>query len=135
MKKHIVAAIVASIALVIFSYVGLLILINVFPNLANEYFDETFRPGSNNAVLYYLHPIILSFMLAWFWDRFKGEFRGSAIVRGVEMGIVYGLIAIVPSMLLNYSAFNVSFTLILTWLAYGVTQGIIAGIIFGLIDP
>ena len=135
MKKHLKAAIVASIALIVFAYVGLLILIKVFPGLANEYFSETFRPGSNNAILYYLHPIILAFMLAWFWDRFKGEFKGNAVLRGIELGVVYGLIAIVPAMLINYSAFDISLTLALTWLAYGITQGVIAGVIFGLMDP
>lgn len=135
MKKHIVAAVVAAVVLLVFAYLGLQVLVNAFPALAEEYYYPAFKQGSNNAILYYLHPVVLSFMLAWFWDRFKPQFRGTAVWRGIELGLVYGLIAIVPAMLLNFSALNVSLSLILMWLVYGILQGVIAGIVFAMMDP
>jgi hypothetical protein len=51
------------------------------------------------------------------------------------MGLVYGLIATIPSMWITFSSLAVSFTLVLTWLLYGVFQAIIVGIIFAKVSP
>lgn len=135
MKKHLVAAAISSVILVAFAYIALLLLPVVFPGLAESYYEPTFRAGSTEEILFFVHPVILSFLLSWFWYRFKGQFDGSFVFRGVELGAVYGLIAIVPAMMINYSVLNITLPLVMAWLAYGILQGIIAGVIFAKIDP
>ena len=136
MKKHLIAAAVASVVLVVLAYLAIWSFPRVFPSLAEEYYNaELFRTGSNQEILFFIHPIVLSFLLSWFWFRFKDQFEGPFIWRGIELGIVYGVVAILPAMLINYSIFNVSLSLVLCWLGYGVAQGVIAGIIYAKIDP
>ena len=55
--------------------------------------------------------------------------------RGIEMGLVYGLIATLPSMWITFSSLAVSLGLVVTWLLYGVFQAIVVGIIFAKISP
>jgi predicted neutral ceramidase superfamily lipid hydrolase len=136
MKKHLLAAIISSVVLVVLSYAALLLLPLLFPKLAEEYFNPTFRAaGGTQDLLYFLHPVVLSFALAWFWNKFKDQFRGGSFIRGAELGLVYGLIAILPAMIINYSVLNISLPMALVWLVYGVIQGVIAGNIFSRIDP
>jgi uncharacterized membrane protein len=136
MKKHLIAAAVASVVLVVGAYVAIWSFPRIFPSLAQEYFHaEMFRSGSRKEILFFIHPVVLSFLLSWFWFRFKNHFKGPFIWRGTELGIVYGVVAIVPAMLINYSIFNVSLWLVLCWLGYCLAQGVVAGIIYAKMDP
>ncbi len=81
-------------------------------------------------MLYFAHPFIVGFALAWFWDRFKGILKGSFLSRGVEFGLLYWLVAVFPMMWLIYSAINVSLSLVASWLVFGLLQGIAAGLLF-----
>jgi hypothetical protein len=91
--------------------------------------------GNYKGILFLLHPFVLSFSLSWFWNRFKDQFNGSVIVRGIEMGLVYGVVAVFPSMWMIFSAFDVSLALVTTWLIHGIIQGSIVGIIYAKIAP
>ncbi|MBL7796342.1 MAG: hypothetical protein JNJ90_07545 [Saprospiraceae bacterium] len=135
MQKFLLKGIVAGVILLVLSYAALWILVNFFPDMAEQYYNPVFDMEGDKTYLYFLHPFILSFALAWFWRRFKSLFHGTFWWRGIEMGLVYGLIATLPSMWITFSSLAVSFTLVLTWLLYGVFQGVIVGIVYAKISP
>ncbi|MBN8685235.1 MAG: hypothetical protein J0L99_21505 [Chitinophagales bacterium] len=135
MKNFLIKGFAAGAALLVLSYASLYLLVMLFPALAEQYWDTTFNFEGNKGILFFLHPFILSFGLAWFWRRFKSLFHGPFWWRGMEMGLVYGLIATLPSMWMLYSAMNISLTLVLSWFVYGVLQAIVVGIIFAKISP
>jgi hypothetical protein len=135
MKKVFLSGLVAGIVLLLCSVAGLYVTLWCFPSLAAQYFDPGFATPSSRYMIYYLHPFVISMALSWFWDRFKGTLTGSFISRGIEFGIIYALIAILPMMLLIYSAINVSLMMVLTWLIFGLLQGVIAGFVFEKMNP
>lgn len=135
MKNFLIKGFAAGAALLVLSYASLYLLVMLFPALAEQYWDTTFNFEGNKGTLFFLHPFILSFGLAWFWRRFKSLFHGPFWWRGMEMGLVYGLIATLPSMWMLYSAMNISLSLVLSWFVYGVLQAIVVGIIFAKISP
>jgi len=135
MKIFLIKGIVAGTVLLVLSYVSLYLIVALFPALAEQYYDPIFSFEGEKAVLYFIHPFILSFALAWFWKRFKSLFHGAFWWRGIEMGLVYGLIATLPSMWITFSALSISFGLVCSWLLYGVFQAMIVGVIFAKISP
>ena len=135
MKKFLIKGFVAGAVLLAFSYSALYLMVNFFPSLAEQYYDPVFDMTEEKAILYFAHPFILSFALAWFWRRFKGLFHGPFWWRGIELGLSYGLIATLPSMWITFSSLAVSFGLVFTWLLYGIFQAIVVGIIFAKISP
>jgi hypothetical protein len=128
-KKIIFPGLVAGLVLLVLSVLGLYITIWLFPSLAVQYFDPTFDTQSERAILYFIHPFIAGLVLAWFWDRCKGMFKGSFLGRGIEFGVLYWLVAVFPMMWLIYSAINVSLLLVLSWMLFGLIQGIVAGLL------
>ena len=135
MKKFLIKGILAGAVLLLLSYTALYLVVILFPDLAEQYYDPIFSFDGDKSILYFAHPFILSFALAWFWRRFKSLFHGPFWWRGIEMGLVYGLIATLPAMWIIFSALSVSLGLVLSWLAYGVLQAIVVGIIFAKISP
>nr|WP_294904090.1 hypothetical protein [uncultured Lacibacter sp.] len=130
MKKIINSGLVASIVLLVFAYLCLLVMPVLLPKVAEEYYSPAFVSDESRNLLYYIHPVVLSFGLAWFWNRFKKLLKGNVLMQGVEMALIYVVIATVPSLLITYSAINVSLLTIGSWLLYGFLQALIAGIIF-----
>jgi uncharacterized membrane protein len=130
MKKIINSGFVASIVLLAFAYVCLLIMPILLPKVAEEYYNPAFVSDESRNFLYYVHPVLLAFGLAWFWNRFKSLLNGNAFMQGIEMALIYVSIATIPSLLITYSAIDVSLLTILSWLLYGFFQALIAGIIF-----
>lgn len=135
MNKFLLKVIAAGLALLVISYAALYLLVFLFPQLAESYYDPMFDLNERKAFFYFAHPFVLSFVLAWFWRRFKSMFTGPFWWRGIEMGLVYGLIATLPSMWLVFSAMAVPFSMVFTWIAYGVFQAIVVGVIFAKISP
>lgn len=135
MKKILISGLVAGIVLLVFSIAALYMTILLFPSLALEYYDPAFQSGDSRSILYYIHPFVLGFALAWFWERFKGMLKGGFTMRGIEFGIIYTLVATLPAMWIIFSAMNVTLTLVLTWFIYGLIQSIIAGLICEKINP
>ena len=107
MRNHIIPAIVGGIVLLILSIATLYGLVALFPGLAQEYYDPIFRAEDDRNWMFYAHPFILCFALAWFWDRFKDGIRGSWILRGLELGLVYVIVATIPTMWITFSAIDV----------------------------
>ena len=135
MKKIIISGLVAGIILFIFSYGGLFFAVMFFPNHFIEYNNPIFNSDGSRDVLFYLHAFIISFALAWFWDRFKVLFKGPFIFRGLEFGFVYSIVALIPVMWITFSALDITISMVLSWYFYGLTQAIIAGLVFTKTNP
>jgi hypothetical protein len=135
MKKIIIAVAISTIVLSLLGAGMLFGAINFFPTLMEEYFSPVFRPAGQEDWLFYAHPLILSIALKWFWERYKSIFRGSLIVRALEVALVYGIVALLPVLWLTFSAIDISFAMMLTWLVYGLVQSFAAGIVFAKLNP
>lgn len=135
MKKHLIAATVSSIALVLFAYLCLIIMPNLPSSVVEDYFSPSFVNDESRNLLYFVQPIVLAFALSWFWTRFKESFAGNWMLKGLELGVVYALIASLPAMILLYSAIDVTAMTVATWLLYSFAQATIAGEISARIDP
>lgn len=135
MKKHLIAAVITSIVLVIFAYVCLIIMPKLPSSLVEDYFKPSFVNDENRNMLYFVQPVVLGFALSWFWTRFKDSFAGNWVLKGLELGMVYAVIASLPAMILLFSAIDVSAATVGTWLLYSFAQATIAGEISARIDP
>jgi hypothetical protein len=135
MKKVVTTGILASIVLLALSYAVLFVTIRFFPHLIEEYYNPIFWPGNDRATLFFAHPFVLGFALAWFWNRAKSQFTGAWWRRGVELGLVYAVVATIPSMWITFSSIAVSATMVGTWFGYGMLQAIISGLIFARLNP
>jgi hypothetical protein len=135
MQKFFIKGFAAGAILLVISYAALWVLVNFFPDMAEQYYNPIFDMEGDKTYLYFLHPFVLSFALAWFWRRFKSLFTGPFWWRGMEMGLVYGLIASLPSMWITFSSLSVSFGLVMTWLLYGIFQAVVVGIVYAKMSP
>lgn len=135
MKKVLLSGLIATIILFIVSVVALYATIYLLPELALEYYEPAFRSTQQGTIMYFLHPLIISFALAWFWDRFKGQFGKPRLLKELEFGLVYLVVATIPSMWMIYSAMAVSIEQVLTWLLYGFVQALIAAAVFVRVNP
>lgn len=134
-KKILLPSVVSGVVLLVGSFVALFASFEFLPGLMEQYYDPVFRPDDDRAVLFYMHPFVLSLALAWFWERFKGLFEGPLLLRGLELGLVYAVVATIPSMWITFSAIKVSLAMTASWFAYGVFQASIAGIIYAKMNP
>jgi hypothetical protein len=131
MKKEIVPILLAGIAVLVASLVLLYSSIFLFPKIMEEYYNDVFRSSSfETDWLFYVHPFVLSIALKWFWERYKELFKGPVLMRALEVGLVYGVVAMLPVLWLTFSAINISIVMVLTWLVYGIIQATVAGIVF-----
>jgi hypothetical protein len=135
MKKIIFSGLIAGSILFVLSYGGLYLAVRFFPNLFIEYNNPLFNSDGSRDVLFYLHAFIISFALSWFWDRFKGLFHGICIMRGLEFGLVYAIVALLPVMWITFSTLDITVTVVLSWFAYGFFQAVISGLLFAKINP
>jgi hypothetical protein len=135
MKKILISALVSGILLLIVSILMLNVAILLFPLTFEEYYNDSFNSNGERDIFFYIHPFVLSLALAWFWHRFKGLFRGNMLVRGIELGVVFALVATLPTMWITYSALSVSFMVVGTWFVYALVQACIAGMINSKINP
>ena len=135
MKRVLTAYFTAVVVLLAFSYAALYISIYFFPKIAEQYFDPIFASSQKRTWLYFIHPFIVALALKYFWQRFRHMFKGNTIKRGIEVGLVYGMIAILPAMWITFSGISVSISVVVSWMVYGVLQGCIAGVIYAKINP
>lgn len=134
-KKILVTGAVSGVVLLALSVIGLYLTSWLFPSIAVQYFDPAFDTQSSKIMIYYIHPFVISFALAWFWSRFKGILTGSYFTKGIEFGLIYIRIATIPMLWLIYSAMNVSLPMVATWAALALAQGVISGLIFEKMNP
>jgi len=135
MKKIIISGLIAGCILFVLSYGGLYLAVRFFPSIFVEYNNPLFNSDGSRDVLFYLHAFIFSFALSWFWDRFKSLFKGMFIIRGLEFGLIYSIIALLPVMWISFSALDITIPMVTSWFLYGLTQAIIAGVVFAKINP
>lgn len=135
MKPVLLSGLGAGIVLLGLSYFILYVTINFFPSLVEEYYNPIFWPGNDRALLFFVHPFVLSFALAWFWSRFKAQLPGYWLLRGLKFGLAYALLATLPSMWITFSAIDVSLTTVLMWCLYGLIQATVAGVLLARWAP
>ena len=135
MKKILISGLIAGCILFVFSYGGLYLAIRFFPSLFIEYNGPLFNSDGSRDILFYSHAFIVSFALSWFWDRFKVLFKGAFILRGLEFGLVYSIIALLPVMWISFSALDITLPIVISWFLYGFVQAIVAGVVFARINP
>jgi hypothetical protein len=136
MKKAASPILIAGFLVLLVSLALLYSIIYLFPSLMEEYYNPVFRSSSfETDWLFYGHPFVLSISLYWFWDRFKTFFSGSPIQRGFQIALSYGIVAMLPVLWLTFSAINISFIMVGTWLAYGILQAFVAGLVFAKMNP
>jgi hypothetical protein len=135
MKKNILPILLAGTAVLLASLGILYSAIQFFPIIMEEYYNDVFRASSfETDWLFYAHPFVLSAALKWFWERYKEVFKGGDLLRAIEVGLVYGVVAMLPVLWLTFSAINISLVMVITWLFYGITQATIAGFVFSKFD-
>lgn len=135
MKKVLISGLIAGCILFIVSYGGLFLGIRFFPSLFVEYNNPLFNSDGSRDLLFYSHAFVISFALAWFWQRFKGLFKGPFFVRGLEFGAVYSLVALLPVMWITFSSLDITVVMVLCWFFYGMVQAVIAGLVFAISNP
>lgn len=135
MKKVLISGLIAGIILFIVGYGGLFLAIRFMPESFVMYNNPLFNSDASRNVLFYLHAFIISFALSWVWQRFKGLFNGPFLIRGLQFGFVYALVALLPVMWITYSSLDITFLMVATWFFYGLFQSILAGVIFAKINP
>jgi hypothetical protein len=134
-RRILIPGITAGVVLFGLSYLILYVTIYLMPGLVETYYNPVYWPGNERALLFFAHPFVLSLPLAWFWDRFKPQLSGPWLVRGLQFGLVYALIATLPSMWITFSAIDVPLTMVFTWFAYGLMQALVCGIIMARMNP
>ena len=135
MKKILKSGLIAGIILFIVSYGGLFLSIRFFPALFVDYNNPLFNSDGSRDVLFYMHAFIISLALSWFWERFKLLFHGPFLLRGLEFGSVYAIVALLPVMWITFSSLDISIAMVASWFFYGLFQAVVAGIIFAKINP
>jgi uncharacterized membrane protein len=136
MKRDITSVLIAGLSVLLASLALLYIAISFFPTIMEEYYNAVFRSSSfETDWLFYVHPFVLSAGLKWFWERFKGLFGGSMLVRAAQVSVVYGAVAILPVLWLTFSAIDISIIMVITWLAYGIVQALVACTVYAKMNP
>jgi len=135
LKKIITCGLLAGVLLFIVSYGGLFLSIKFFPSFFVAYNNPLFNSDGSRDAFFYSHAFVISFSLSWFWERFKSLIRGNMVLRGLEFGIIFSLVAMLPVMWITYSALDVTLVMIGSWFAYGALQATIAGMLFAKINP
>jgi hypothetical protein len=135
MLKIIKLGLLAGVILFIVSYGGLYLSIKYFPSFFVEYNNPLFNSDGSRDLLFYSHAFVISFSLAWFWERFKSLFIGNFILKGIEFGIIYSLIALLPVMWITFSSMDITLTMVTSWFLYGLLQAITAGLFFAKVNP
>ncbi len=125
----------AGIAIFVISYGGLYTSIRLYPDFFIDYINPVFNSDGSRDLYFYLHPFVLALSLSVFWNRFRKMFGGNKVKIGIEFGVVYAFVALVPIMWITYAAMDVEFQMVATWLIYGLFQSSIAGMIFAWFNP
>ena len=135
MKKLIISILVSTTLLLLLSFAMLYCSIYFFRNISAEYLSPVFRPAGKIDWMFFAHPFVLSIALKWFWERYKSILTGNIFLKGLEVALVYGVVAMIPVLWLTFSAIDISFKMVLTWLLYGFIQSFAAGIVFAKLNP
>jgi hypothetical protein len=79
-------------------------------------------------MMFFLYPFILGIALAYFWQIFGNQIKGStAVEKGLNFTKVYFFIATVPGMFVSYTSFKVSALMVGSWTVSGLIEAFVAG--------
>ncbi len=137
MKKVLYIGLIAGAILFVVSYGGLFLAVKYLPQLFIDAYANNPLINSDGIkdILFFSHAFILSLALSWFWERFKSLLKGNFMLRALEFGVVYAVVGLLPIMWITYSAMDVTFTMVFSWLLYGLFQATVAGIVFAKLNP
>lgn len=129
----IIAAVVATLLSMLVSYPFQL----AFPWLEEAYKNTAlFRPMDNPLwSLFFVEPLFLYIVLAWLWDKTKGVIEGSFLKRAFCFGFAIWLIATIPGMILTYSGFQMTLTMVVNWTTSALVSHISAGMVYAKMNP
>lgn len=131
MKKSINSILIAGVCVLLISVLLLYSVIYFYPSMMEEYYDQVFRSSSfETDWLFYIHPFVLSAALYWFWKSVANSFEGSVFIRSAKAAFAYALVALVPVLWLTFSAIEISYGMVGTWMGYGITQAFVAFAVF-----
>lgn len=136
-KRHfrevVTNTLIAGLGVFLISHFLLILSIQYFPEFFISYLNPLFNSDGSRDVLFYMHPFVLTHSLSLLWNRFQKYFRGNILKTGLEFGVLYAVVALVPILWITYAAMEVNLTMVLSWLAYGLVQSAIAGVMFSFI--
>ena len=135
MKRLVLSILVSTVLLLLISFAMLYLSIQFFPGISSEYLSPVFRSAGRVDWMYFIHPLVLSIALKWFWERYKSILTGNILLKALEVALVYGVVALLPVLWITFSAIDVSLKMILTWMLYGFIQSFAAGIVFAKLNP
>ena len=135
MKKLLISVLLATLVLLLLSWGMLFLSIQFFPVVSAEYLSPVFRSAGRIDWMYFIHPLVVSIALKWFWERYKSIFKGSLLLKGFEVALVYSVVAMIPVLWLTFSVIDISLIMVLTWMLYGFVQAFAAGIVFAKLNP
>ncbi|HEX6977083.1 MAG TPA: hypothetical protein VF185_01825 [Patescibacteria group bacterium] len=103
----------------------------LIPSLGSQYQSGLFRPWTDPLMmLFFLHPFIVGFVLAYFWNKLGSHIEGKKVSqKALNFAILYFLIATIPGMFVTYTSFNVSALMVGVWTVEGFIAAYIAGFI------
>ncbi|MBU0907108.1 MAG: hypothetical protein KKE05_03025 [Nanoarchaeota archaeon] len=131
MKKIILPGLLAGLLMLIVGFVVSWVFGLIFPGLNAEYASGIFRAWQDPIMmLYFLYPFVLGICFAGVWGLSKGKFKGTLWQRGAKFGLFVWAVFSIPGMLVTYSSFVVSLTMIFSWLVMGLANGVVAGWVF-----
>lgn len=133
MKKIIVPGLVVGVVLFVIGMLLSMIFNMLIPSLQAEYQNPNmFRPWSDPLMsLFFAHPFLFGLGLAYVWDKIKGAIGGNPL--NLTIGIV--VISTIPGMVITYSSFPVSITMVLTWTIMGIVNAYVGGLILSKMNP
>jgi len=130
MKKIMLFGLLAGLVMFVANYV-----FSFFFNLAipvnQEYSgNPAFRPWSDPLMsLIFLHPFIVGIILAWFWTKLKPVLDPARKKAWIYFAFAYWIFAF-PGMLISYSTFPISISMVLNWYLGILVQSICASLIY-----
>ena len=137
MKKIVLPGLAAGLAMLAISLVLSMLWGKIFPGLQTEYANANlFRPWSDPLMSFmFVQPLVMGFLLAWVWNKVKSSLKtGSSLNKGLKFGLAYWVVTL-PGLLMSYSCFPISGTMILSWMLSMFVQALIAGLIYGKMNP
>jgi hypothetical protein len=116
MKKVLVPGLIAGLILFIVSYGGLFLSIRFFPEFFVTYNNPLFNSDGSRDIL-------------------KGLLTGPFLLRVLEFGFIYAIVALLPVMWITFSSLDITFIMVMSWFLYGFFQAVLAGIVFARLNP
>jgi len=101
------------------------------PTLKEEYENvNLFRPWDDPLMLLmFVQPFVTGIILAWVWQKTKGLFVGTNVLKsGLCFGLIYWITTL-PGMIISYGTFPLSMLMVASWIAGNLISAIFAGML------